>query len=315
MTTAGVDTVSLAWRPPDNEFMDALLATPHRPSGGGLVAFKERGPGGTWMGAAPSHNLVIAEGRLGAMVHDSEGEYGLQEPSAVLAAEVSCRLAFGFLANRFLDGQAEVRRFDLAVEHEFADRLDGLAFLRTVAGMNAPRRKTWPAINGGTVETVYFRQAKSNVVTERVYDKGLESGSHRPGERIRIEAQRRPQKANRFSPDTFASLVDLGAEFGRSIIPSLAQEELVAAGSNAATEMLVQKAAAGELSIAKAERLIGSTVIMSQYGRAFYPDVQQQQRRVRELREEVGLVVDNVIPAGHLVPVGQLLREAVEAFR
>ncbi len=313
MAATGLDSVSLAFRPASESYFDALLAKPHRSSKAGGVVFLEPGPGETKMGAFPSYGLVYVEGRADAMLTDSSSSWALRSvgelPSVAKVAEV----ALGFLAGRPVQGPCEVRRVDFAHELEFDDWRDGLSFLKTVAGMSAPRRKTWPAINGGTIETVYFRQAKSNVVTERIYDKGVESGSHRAGERIRIEAQRRPAKAQRYSPEVFAREVDVSAEFGRSIIPSLASEKIVSAGLDGAVSHLAGAACRAELGMAKAERLIGTVAIMREYGRAFYPDVQQQQRRLRGLRE-AGVSLDDALPPDRVVPVGQLLRQAVEAF-
>lgn len=314
MSASGLDTVSLAWRPASERFVDGLLAKPHRSGPGGARVFREPGPGNTKLIAFPGYGVVSIEGRCGAILSDRESDHTLCAPADVVHAEAVGRLAFGLLAGVELVGPAEVRRFDLAHEVRFVDGLDGVSFLKSCAGMTAPRRKTWLGINGGTVETVYFRQAKSNVVTERIYDKGVESGSHGRGQRIRIEAQRRPEKAKRYAPDVFAHLVDLGAEFGRSIIPQLAAEELVSAGTDAVNERLLQRAMSGGLTLAKAERLMGSAWVLSNYGRAAYADVQQQQRRLRELRSECGAVLDTVLPADRVVPVSQLLREAVAAF-
>jgi hypothetical protein len=151
------------------------------------------------------------------------------------------------------------------------------------------------------------------VVTERIYDKGVESGSHAPGERIRLEAQRRPPKSQRVRPVHLANM-DMSAEFGRSLIPYLGAENVTAAGADAATAHLAGMAARDEISIAKAERLVGTVAFLREYGRAVYPDVQQQQRRLRGLRE-AGISLDEQLPPGAAVPVGELLRNAVESFR
>jgi hypothetical protein len=232
-----------------------------------------------------------------------------------VAAERIGREALGWLARRPLDGPPEVRRFDLAHEFSFDTGPEGLAFLRTLAGMCPPRRKL-DVVTGpdGQPQTVYVRQAKSFVVTERAYDKGVESGSHPPGRRIRYEAQRRPVKSGRMTPQTVAS-ADLRSEFGRSLRPYVnGNESLVAAGPSATVELLMGQVARGELSMTRAERMIGSVEVLRRFGRAVYPDVQQQQRRLRSLRD-AGVSLEEELPAAAVVPVGRLLADAVESFR
>jgi hypothetical protein len=90
-------------------------------------------------------------------------------------------------------------------------------------------------------------------------------------------------------------------------------ESVIAAGTEATIEHLAGAAARGELSMAKAERMVGSVMFLKAYGRALYPDVQQQQRRLRGLRD-AGVALDRELPADRVVPVGQLLRESMEAF-
>ena len=89
---------------------------------------------------------------------------------------------------------------------------------------------------------------------------------------------------------------------------------MVAAGSKATIAQLASQAARGELSYAKAERLAGSVEFLREYGRAFYPDVQQQQRRLKDLRH-AGIALEVELPDERIVPVGACLRRAVEAFR
>jgi hypothetical protein len=207
------------------------------------------------------------------------------------------------------------RRYDLAHEFEFSEPSEGFAFLRTLAGMCPPRRvlDTYTGADGQP-QTVYVRQPRSGIVTERCYDKGRESSSHAPGLRIRYEAQRRPKKPERMTPLAF-SRVDLSPDFGRSIRPYMeGGESVIAAGTEASIEHLVGAAARGEISIAKAERMIGTVAILKQYGRAVYGDDRKSRRRLQGLRE-AGVALDRELPADRVVPVGQLLRESMEAFR
>jgi hypothetical protein len=123
---------------------------------------------------------------------------------------------------RDYDADAELARFDLTHDLHFDDPADGLAFLNTAAAMLPPLRKTdvWRA-SGGTPQTVYLRTQKAGVVRERFYDKGLESGSHPAGHRIRIEAQHRLQRRHRPSPNTFEAVnhATLNGHSGRRCSP------------------------------------------------------------------------------------------------
>jgi len=308
--THGVDTVSIAFRPRP-EWFDHALEQPHQPSGRGIV-FDQRGPGDVRLGA---HSGVCwVEGRLGALLDNDHRSWSLRPARDVAVAERICREALSDLADDWLDCPGEVRRYDLAHEFEFEEPSEGFAFMRTLAGMCPPRRvlDTYCGADGQP-QTVYVRQARSGIVTERCYDKGRESSSHAPGLRIRYEAQRRPKKPERMTPRAF-SRVDLSPDFGRSIRPYMeGGETVIAAGTDATIEHLAGAAARGEISMAKAERMVGSVMFLKAYGRALYPDVQQQQRRLRGLRE-AGVALDRELPADRVVPVGQLLRKSMEAF-
>ena len=108
------------------------------------MVFRDGGPGGTKLGA---HGEVVWwEGRLDALLTDSARNWQLRPASDIAAAEHVAAMALGCLAGepmQFGGGspQGEVRWFDLAHEFVFEDGRDGLAFLRTLAGMCPPRRK------------------------------------------------------------------------------------------------------------------------------------------------------------------------------
>lgn len=317
MSASGIDTCSVAFRPTSQDWTDLLLSKPHRPAAGGGLMFLEPGPGGTKLGAH-GRGLVWWEGRLDALLTDSESGWNLRPVRDVVTAERVAASAFGFLAGEPIDYgkpiEAEVRRFDLAHEFEFEDGREGLAFLRTVAGMCPPRRKldVWKG-QDGQPQTVYVRQSISRVVTERLYDKGVESGSHRPGERLRYEAQRRFVKADRYTPETLATL-DLSAEYGRSLKTYLGGDDnVIAAGPDATVEHLAQAAARGDLSIARAERMIGTVALLREYGRSIYPCERQQRRRIADVRQ-AGIALDEQLPSDRVVPVGQLLRDSMASF-
>lgn len=316
MTASGLDTCSIAFRPQMQDWSDLALEQPHVPGGRGGVIFAEPGPGGTKLGAF-GRGLFYWEGRVDALLTESPESWNLRPVSDLPAVELAARRAFEQLTGEPIDFgwpiEGEVRRFDLAHEFHFSEGREGLAFLRTLSGMCPPRRKL-EVVTGqdGQPQTVYVRHMKSFAVDARAYDKGVESGSHAPGERIRYEAQRRPARTRRHTPETVAGL-DLRSEFGRSINPYLEGGNVIAAGSKATVVHLAQKAAAGEISISKAERLVGTVEFLREYGRAVYGDERKARRRLQGLRE-AGIALDDELPEASTVPVGQLLRDAVEAF-
>lgn len=279
--------------------------------------FTESGPGKTKLGAF-GRGIFFCEGRLDALLTGSAEAWDLRPASDLRAAEWAAREAFEQLAGEPIDFgwpiEGEVRRFDLAHEFHFDEGREGLSFLRTLSGMCPPRRKldVWKGADGQP-QTVYVRQMRSGAVDARAYDKGVESGSHTPGERVRYEVQRRPARSNRHTPETVAGL-DLRGEFGRSISPYLEGGPVIAAGSKATVVKLAQSAAAGEMSIAKAERLAGTVEFLREFGRAIYGDERKARRRLQGLRD-AGIALDEELPPNAVVPVGQLLSEAVESFR
>lgn len=316
MTASGVDTCSIAFRPQTQAWSDLVLEQPHVPGPRGFL-FSEPGPGGTKLGGF-GRGVFFWEGRADALLSGSAESWNLRPVADLVDVERAAREAFEELAGEPIDFgcpvQSEVRRFDLAHEFEFSESREGLAFLRTLAGMCPPRRKL-EVITGqdGQPQTVYVRHAKSFSVDARAYDKGVESGSHPPGQRIRYEAQRRPARSRRHTPGAVAEL-DLRTEFGRGINPYLEGGPVIAAGSKATVIKLAQAAAAGDISIAKVERMIGSVEVLREYGRAIYGDERKARRRLQDLRE-AGVALDEELPAEAVVPVGELLRDAVESFR
>lgn len=97
-------------------------------------------------------------------------------------------------------GFAGIRRLDLAVDAEKAGSV-GRALLNGVAAVEPPgalRSTVHRSPVGRSVETVTWEGSAGKV--SRVYDKGVESGSHPAGERVRFEDQRRFQSGIRPMP-------------------------------------------------------------------------------------------------------------------
>lgn len=124
----------------------------------------------------------------------------------------------------------------------------------------------------------------------------------------------RPPKAKRYQPEVLASL-DLRTHFIKrmeSYVTGTNATGVVAAGTEAAVSEILGSVAREELSMAKAERLIGSMVVLREFGRAAYED-RQGRRRLADLRS-AGVALEDELPADRLVPVGALLRKAMDEF-
>ncbi len=269
-----------------------------------------------------SHGLIAYETRLGALLAGSDDCHDLAASRHVEGGAAAARESLSRLLRSDPGPQSEVRRFDLASELRFDDSGEGFAFLARLRGMCPPRAKinVYSGADGRT-QTVNVVTAKRGVILSRAYDKGRESGSDAPGRRVRIESQNRPPKAMRYSPTVFSHL-DLAPTYGRTMTHYLHSDEVVAAGVDGATAHLVAKAATGELSVTQARNLAGDIAFLKYAGRAAYSDPdrsvktnnQHSGRRLKALRD-AGITLDDELPADAVVPVSQLLREAVESFR
>jgi hypothetical protein len=324
VTASGVDTVSYAFRPEGPALfaaVDGFRARPHRGGPSGALVADERGTDGGRRLIWPRVGVLALETRLGALLAGDQANHDLAPAQKLAVGARNARLDLWELVGVDPGPATEVRRYDLAAELRFSAGSDGIAFLRTVAGLIPARARGTVEVNAdGSVMTAYARTAKRGVVHARIYDKGRESGSDPPGERVRIESQNRPAKARRYSPEVLATL-DLKGTFGRTMNPYLNADELVVAGADGAVAELAARAIRGELSHAKAERLIGSVALLKHGGRAVYDrddstrvrNNERSSRRLKALRDE-GLVLADELPASSLVPVSELLRDAVSRF-
>ena len=332
VTASGVDTVSFAFRPEGRSYFDvveAFRAKPHRHGSAGSLVADERGPdGGRVMlfgassGAEPGRAGVVAiESRLGALLSMDSEDHRLVAADRLHLGGVTARVLVAEQLGVDPGPATEVRRYDLASELRFRAACDGLAFLRTVAGLVPARARGTVEVNAdGSVMTAYARTAKRGVVHARIYDKGRESGSDPPGHRVRIESQNRPPKSRRHHPEALSQL-DLKATFGRTMNPYLQADELVVAGADGAVAELVARAVRGEISHNRAERLAGSVAFLKHGGRAVYDRdgsnrVRNNERSARRLKalRDAGIVLSDELPAESTVPVSELLRDAVSRF-
>ncbi len=324
VTASGVDTVSYAFRPTGSDVFDALdafRAQPWRFGPAGALIADERGADGGRLIAFPAMSVLAIETRLGALLAADVNDHSLVPSASLVAGARNARLMMWDHAGVDPGAPTEVRRYDLASELRFGAACDGLAFLRTVAGLIPARARGTVEVGAdGHVMTVYARTAKRGVVHSRIYDKGRESGSDPPGFRVRIESQNSPPKARRYSPDVLADL-DLTATFGRTMKPYLHVEQLTTAGPDGAVAELAARAIRGDMSHAKAEGLIGAVALLKYGGRAVYDrdedaavnNNKRSSRRLKALRD-AGIVLSDELPPEAAVPVSALLRDAIARF-
>jgi len=317
--------VSYAFRPGGRKgdaIIDALRTRPGRPGPASSHVLKDRLPGDGRVVVFPG--VVAVETRLGALLTGSEDEHGLWDASAL--AEGAGRA--GHAVSELLEvtglcpvraspgrwardargglGGVELRRLDLAAELRFADGRDGLALLDALGGMYAPRCKTVMWRKGAEPQTVYWVTEKSRRIKHRAYDKGVEAGTHAPGERVRVELQHRPPKSRRRRPDAFTR-DELAALYGGALDgwahtdrPTLRGEpEHVMAA-------LLDRVDREQMTRRKARMLIGTLVELRLAGQGSMSDWAYGYAK-RELRD-AGVVLDRPVVERE-VPVSRHLAE------
>jgi predicted transcriptional regulator len=100
----------------------------------------------------------------------------------------------------------------------FSRGSEGQAFLHSLASMDVPWCKSrTDGRKGDHIETVSFHGTRGKTIYLRAYDKGVESKTLPPGERIRVERQRRYRKEREQTVAQLASAdlhsIYLGKEF------------------------------------------------------------------------------------------------------
>jgi hypothetical protein len=289
-TAHGVDTVRFRFR----EGNDAYLRLRSRPDGceqgvRGELWWRE---GAARVGVYPD-GLVTVEGRAAALVAGDRGDHSLLEPGRLLLAE---RAAAGLVAAAT---RPTLGRVDLAGELRFGDGREGLAFLQALSSIDVPWCKVGiEGRRGDSVETVYARSTNGRSVLWRAYDKGVESDTAAPGERIRWERQIRMRKVREQTVEQFLE-GDLRAAFVGRLRRVASIGDVVVADVVGAVERL------GELALppTKRDRLTG---YLLWGGRGDYAPRTAQRLRA-ELRE-LGVGLDSAQPVRLVVPVGRHLR-------
>lgn len=309
----GIDTLALLW--PCQGGTEAMSAAgrveSYRHARGVLMA--QRSTGGIRVLAWPEHGVLKAEGRLSAALDGDPGTWRLAQRGEVLAADDAMREAVREVLGHAPDGRAVlVGRYDLATEAHYTDPTQGLATLAAMSALAPSGHLTRTfAAPGGRVQSVAMVTERRAVPVFRAYDKGIESGSHAPGERVRFEAQRRLPSGRRTTPRQLAR-GDLRSAFARTLQPFVREAPMTVTHPASVVDELAGRVQRGELTVARAERLAGSIEFLRRYGRAIY-ETRQGQRRLRALRE-AGIAVSDYLPEASVVPVGQVLSDVVEAW-
>lgn len=302
LSDSGVDTIRFRWRE-DN------LA---------YVKFQRR-PEGTIEGHRGERYVQTELGRIGAF---PDGLFYLEGRAAALCAGTSENHDLATVPEVFLAEQAatdimrdngcelgdasraRLGRIDLASELRFDDPSEGSAFLHSLASLDVPWCKSRvDGRKGDTIETVSFHGTRGKTIYLRAYDKGVESGTHRAGVRIRVERQKRYRK-EREPLATELDILDLrqafwGREFAKlSNLPTATVVDL-----RGAIEVLCERAT----TYAQLERLAGYLVVGHYPGLSDAMERTTRWRRDSELRD-LGIFVDPTQIERLEVPVGAYLQ-------
>lgn len=327
----GVDTVSFAWRPLDDEVLwDRLQNGAQARSIAGLWRVNPAGVPGGWMlskpiaGARwfffPESRLIFAEGRLSAMLSGRDEDFSLAPfsslPTAALRLEEEIAMVLGRDRADGIGGLImALRRLDLAAELRWSDPADGLAALRSLGTVSIPRVKVCEWRHEGRTETVsYYTATKHKKLLMRIYDKGVETRSEAPGKLLRFERQHRWVKADQpelldfvLSADPAALWLDRFEDWAESA------GRLAVEGGEASQLRLIEAVESGTLDREKAERLIGALAVAKLRGESWWADLGKPhlgQRRRRDL-DALGVAMSGSGEQVRAVAVGA----AIQALR
>jgi len=241
------------------------------------------------------------ESRAAALIAGDAEDHTLSSPEDLLLAERAARSIMQQNGCELGDDPARLGRIDLAAELRFSDGNEGSAFLHSLSALDVPWAKTRiDGRKGSRIETVSFHGTRGKTIYLRAYDKGVESGTEKPGHRIRVERQKRFRKSCEPSCQEI-NLYDLrkiywGREFARlSELPTATVCDV-----RGALETLCERCE----SYSQLERLAGYIVI----GGVIDYERTTKWRRDSELRD-LGIFVDPGIEVERLeVPVGAYLQ-------
>ena len=211
-------------------------------------------------------------------------------------------------------GFAGVRRLDSTVDLHFEGSGEGLAVLSGVAAVPMARiaKKVQREVGGRRVETVWLLGSSGRAVLGRWYDKGLESGSHARGVRIRPEDQRRFAKGARVPVDVVADTSYVLDSFVRRFEPLWQASKGVLVGAlNDLAERVVELVEDGDMTPGEAKGALAHLVLDAggqdrlQSRRTWYRD--------RSVCRKHGLVLADADSDRVSVDLGEVMEEAFDA--
>lgn len=298
LSDSGIDTVRFRWRE-DN----VVHADFKKREGGTREGYRGERFVQTPFGRVGSYpdGLFYIEARAGALIAANPDDHSLGAvKDLTLAEQVARTIAHNVGAN--VTDQARLGRVDLASELRFDDGAEGSAFLHSLASLDVPWCKTrTDGRKGSKIETVSFHGTSGKTIYLRAYDKGIESGTDKPGKRIRVERQKRFRKAIEPNIAQLIQNTDFSALFyGREFAKLVDLPTATVCDVRGALETLCERCQ----SYSQLERLAGYIVVgaMIDYSRP------SGYRRAAELRE-LGIYVDPGATVERLeVPVGQYLQ-------
>ena len=293
---AGVDTWSPAWYLEEGSAAERAMRSMANVRVKRGWAIEEK-IGGHKIGWFPSSRLLYAEGhpggdRLGCpddlprvlerLVGDVE-DYGIKLPPGLTLdpwREPDRRPGF-----------AGVRRCDATCDLAFDSGAEGLAVLAGVAAMTFPSVQLAVRLQPGgrLVETVELKGHGGRKTLGRWYDKSVEACSGPRGTLIRPEDQRRYVASTRRSPEELTSSYVQGG-FQRRFLPLWqATKGITVGGPMVLAQQLADRAEAGEITWAAAERAYGYLGLQQAGLDEAMP--RRTRRRRRAQVRELGLVL------------------------
>lgn len=339
-----MDTVSFGWNDPDA--VERLLRIsgvvlpgddprPLQvvPAAGGAMRVNRRLDGLGTVGAFPAASLLFVEGRARALERCDEDDHGLGRLGHLQAVQDQVVEQLGGLLGAAPTSRTAVRRVDLTGELAFDRGEDGRQLLELLDALHSPNHKTAPVREKGGpgMESAYWRTPKRSIPVLRAYDKGIESGTARAGERIRIERQLRFGGAKRPALEQLLER-DLGDLYVAPLRTWLRSGGVAAGTADELMRLLTDAAviwptywASGHSwasrtgtvhqslwSARKVERVLGTLAVVGAYGAAWPAwSPKQRQRRMREVRDLGLLVTDHPV----VIDVDQAVNSLCDLWR